>query len=213
VSRGTALAPACRPQRASDQARGRRPLPRKAAAFRPIGFRAHRSVKQGSGGGGSRVNVAIALTCGCRAFCCARRPSLCGRATVRLSRPRCRSCLELVARLTAAIVRARSRCRRCERPARRAVVISSRGPARCHAPAFRAPAPSQPRAARGGTDRPARACAKTTGADAVTLSSTALCFAGCGARPERPHRFALTLRHSGAALLEPDGSPWVHPVL
>ena len=38
--------------------------------------------------------------------------------------------------------------RQSERPARRAAVISSRGPERCHAPAFRAPAPSQPRACR-----------------------------------------------------------------
>ena len=41
-------------------------------------------------GGGSGVNVAIALTCGCRTFCRARRPSLCGTrshcSTIRAAR-------------------------------------------------------------------------------------------------------------------------------
>ena len=50
--------------------------------------------------------------------------------------------------------------RQSERPARRAAVISSRGPARCHAPAFRAPAPSQPRACRRRR-RCGRACSRS----------------------------------------------------
>ena len=68
--------------------------------------------------------------------------------------------LEVVARLSAVIVRALVVCSTIRAAARRAAVISSRGPARCHAPAFRAPAPSRPRACRRRR-RCGRACSRS----------------------------------------------------
>jgi hypothetical protein len=69
-------------------------------------------------------------------------------------------CLEVLARLTAMNVRHALSLLDNPNGPRVVAVISSRGPARCHAPAFRVPAPSQPRACRRRR-RCGRACSRS----------------------------------------------------